>query len=437
MLSVEKENIHWKNWSESVHCRPEEFYKPKHLQELINLVKKCNVENKKIRVVGSGHSFTPLVATTEVLVSIENLSGIDRVHSENDIVSVWAGTDLKKLGELLREHGYAMENLGDINAQSIAGAISTGTHGTGIEFGSLSTQVAGVTLLTASGELLEISKENNAELLDVVKVSLGMLGIIVKVDLKVVPTYQLTGRSYRSTLNECIGLLDQLNKENRNFEFFWFPYTETVQIKTMNITGEKLDKQYKPSFIKDILIENGLFKILSEISRIVPAASKTMSQVSAMGVPVGEKKGDSHLLFVSPRLVKFNEMEYSIPAEYMGEVLKEIEWVVKRKKFRVHFPIECRYVKRDSIWLSPAYERDSAFIAAHMYKGMEFTEYFAALEEIFQRYNGRPHWGKMHTMTYDQLIKVYPKLNDFLQKRKELDKQGVFLNEYMKELFHI
>jgi len=437
MLSVDKENIHWKNWSESVHCQPEKFLKPQNLEELINLVKMCNEDNRKIRVVGSGHSFTPLSATTELLVSIENLTGIDHVDAKNEIVTVWAGTILKKLGELLFEQGYAMENLGDINAQSIAGAISTGTHGTGIDFGSISTQVAGVTLLTATGELLEISEQSNPELLEAVKVSLGMLGIIVKVKLKVVPAYQLIARSYRSTLNECIAILDQLNKDNRNFEFYWFPYTETVQIKTMNIYNETIEKEYKPSFIKDVLIENGLFKVISEVSRIIPATSKMMSQVSAMGVPVGEKKGDSHLLYATPRLVKFNEMEYSIPAEYMGEVLKEIEETIKRKKYRVHFPLECRYVNRDAIWLSPAYERDSAFIAVHMYKGMEFAEYFAAIEEIFQRYDGRPHWGKMHTMTNEKLLNAYPKLNEFLRVRNELDENGIFLNEYMIELFNI
>lgn len=236
MFSIkEKKRMSWNNWSLSVHCEPEKLLFPKNLSDLRAIVKKCHTNHKKIRVVGAGHSFTPLAATSEILISIDALAGIDKIDREKNIVTVWGGSRLKDLGPQLFAQGYAMENLGDINEQSIAGAISTGTHGTGVQFGSISTQVAGVTILTATGDFMEISASKNASFFEAVKLSLGMLGIIVKVTLNVLPAYQLVGQSYRFSLKNCLSQLDDLCANNRNFEFFWFPYTNTVQVKTMNL----------------------------------------------------------------------------------------------------------------------------------------------------------------------------------------------------------
>lgn len=438
MLSIKKrKTVVWKNWSESVHCQPENYYEPASLRELIAIVEKSYEQGKTIRVVGAGHSFTPLVATSELLVSINKLSGIDSVDSDNNEVTVWGGTRLKELGELLFVNGYAMENLGDINAQTIAGAISTGTHGTGVNFGSVSTQVAGVMILTATGKLIEISNTTNRQFLEAVKLSLGMLGIIVKVTLTVLPAYELVGNSYRYSFQNCLLRLDELKHDNRNFEFYWFPYTNTVQVKTMNVNNDPDERIHKQHKFKKVIIENGLFYALSEMSRLIPQTAKMVSTVSAIGVPVGSEMDKSHLLYVTPRLVKFHEMEYSVPADAMGPALQDIDNMIRKKRFNVHFPIECRYVKGDTIWLSPSYERDSAYIAVHMYKGMDFEPYFAKLEEILQHYGGRPHWGKMHTMTYDKLVDAYPKLVDFLNVRSELDYDGMFLNEYLRKLFQV
>lgn len=438
MLSIRKrKQIRWKNWSESIYCEPENYFRPKNLTELIEIVEKCHQRNKTIRVVGAGHSFTPLVATSEVLVSIDELSGIDKIDRDNNLITVWGGSKLKELGEQLHAHGYAMENLGDINTQSIAGAISTGTHGTGVKFGSISTQVASVTILTSSGKLMDISPSVNEHLFEAVKLSLGMLGIIIKVTLKVVPAYQLVGHSYRYSLENCLQQLNELKDANRNFEFFWFPYTNKVQVKTMNKKEGERNIRPKQHTFKKIVMENGVFLALSEMSRIVPRTAKMVSTISSIGVPVGSEIDDSHSLYATPRLVKFHEMEYSVPADAMGSVLQDIDKAMKKKRFNVHFPIECRYVKGDSIWLSPSYKRDSAYIAVHMYKGMDYTDYFATIENIFQYYEGRPHWGKMHTMTYDKLVDLYPRLIDFLKIRSQLDHRRLFVNEYIRKLFRI
>lgn len=436
MLSV-KGKKGWQNWSGSVVIEPKHYFEPRNLVELAKLVKHCSANNLAIRIVGAGHSFTPLVATSQVLISLDHISGIHSIDEEEKLARVWAGTRLKDLGPELFERGYAMENLGDINEQSLAGAISTGTHGTGINFGSISTQVRGVTLLTATGELLEISATENEQYFDALRLSLGLLGIIVRVTLKVKEAYQLIGESYRLSLEECLSNLESLRQSNRNFEFFWFPYTKTVQVKTLNKVGNiEMKKTGKQTF-KNVVIENGLFWGLSEVSRFIPRTAKFVSSVSALGVPVGRRMGDSHMIYATPRLVKFQEMEYCVPKEEMANVLRDIDLLLQKKQFNVHFPIECRYVKGDSIWLSPSYERDSAYIAVHMYKGMEFQEYFEAVEEIFLSYKGKPHWGKMHTLKYHQIKNLYRKLDDFLQVRQELDQNGLFLNPYLKDLFNI
>src|SRR5690625_4741186 len=220
MLSVKEKQLTWKNWSESVVARPKKIVKPKSLDELVTFVKSCVKQHITIRVVGAGHSFTPLVATSEALVSLDHLSGIEHVNYDEQLVTLWAGTRLKDAGPMLHEHDFAMENLGDINEQSVAGAISTGTQGTGIQFKSLSNQVAAITLLTASGELLEISRNENEQYFEAVRLSLGMLGIIVKVTLKVVPMYQLKENSFKLSLSEGLHNLDMLKRDNRNFEFF-------------------------------------------------------------------------------------------------------------------------------------------------------------------------------------------------------------------------
>lgn len=427
----------WQNWSESVTIEPKHYFEPKDLKELKEIVKHCSKNHLRIRVVGAGHSFTPLVVTSEVLISLDRISGIYSIEEEENLATVWAGTRLKDLGPELFELGYAMENLGDINEQSVAGAISTGTHGTGLQFGSISTQVRGVTILTASGELLEISTSKNEEYFEAARLSLGLLGIVVKVTLKVKKAYQLIGESYRLDFDECLNSLDSLCESNRNFEFFWFPYTKTVQVKTLNTVEDREMKKTGKQTFKNVVIENGLFWGLSEMSRLIPKTAKFVSSVSALGVPVGKRMNDSYLVYATPRLVRFNEMEYSVPKDKMAKVLREIDALLRERKFNVHFPIECRYVKADSIWLSPSYDRDSAYIAIHMYKGMEFQEYFEAVEQIFLSYGGKPHWGKMHNLNYDQVKDLYPKLDDFLQVREQLDPNRLFVNPYVKDLFNL
>lgn len=436
MFSLKQKQSQFKNWSESVCCEPAEWHIPQNVSELTEIVHQAYHNRRTIRVVGAGHSFTPLVATGDILVSLEYFRGIDHIDRENHHVTVWGGSNLKELGEQLWQQGYAMENLGDINKQTIAGAISTGTHGTGIEFGNIPSQAVGMTLLQANGQLIEINQDEHPDLFKAAQVSLGMLGIIVKVTLKVLPRYQLIAKSYRISLETCLQKLVDLRESHRNIEFYWFPYTDIVQVKAFDLNdGSFVSNGQQQNMFKKLVIENGLFWMMSEVSRLIPKSARTISAISALGVPVGSEMNDSYEIYATPRLVKFQEMEYAVPLEKLPEILRTIDETIRREKYAVHFPLECRFVKQDNIWLSPSYERDAAYIAVHMYKGMEFSPYFQALEEIFKQYEGRPHWGKMHTMKKEELQECYPKMDDFIALRNQMDERNVLMNEYMKSLF--
>lgn len=425
----------WRNWSGIVQTTPRDVIYPSAIEEIVELVLSCRREGRRLRVVGSGHSFTAVAASDDVLVSLDRMQGIVEVDVAAQTATVWAGTKLKLLGELLHAEGFAQENLGDIDVQSIAGAISTGTHGTGIGFGTIATQVVGLTVITGTGEVISCTEASHPELFKALQVSIGSLGVIAQVTLRLRPSYKLRYESARVPLTECLARLPELNSSNRNFEFYWFPYAEPCQLKMTNETDEPVTSRKVRDYLSDVILENAAFGALSGLARRVPALCGTVSRICAASVPVMRKVESSHRVYATTRLVRFNEMEYNLPAEAMADVIREMRETMAREKHRVHFPIECRYVKADDIWLSPAYGRDSAYIAVHMYRGMPHERYFADMERIFLRYGGRPHWGKLHTLQAAQLSQAYPMWEKFGEVRDKLDPDGIFLNGYLRRVF--
>jgi FAD-linked oxidoreductase len=421
------EKYSWTNWSGSVSCNPKEIVYPERLEHLTGIVVDANRTRRRIRVAGAGHSFTRLVESDDIIISLDRISGIVSTDDKQSRATVWAGTRLKDLGESLFKVGLAQENLGDIDEQSIAGAVSTGTHGTGVNFGSIATQVEALALLTGAGDLIHCSPDENPEIFKAAQVSFGALGIIVQVTLRLESAYRLRRDSRRATLNECLTKLEQFKAANRNFEFFWFPYSEYCQLKTLNVTTDAPTPVNK----FNLLMENKVFSALSECCRIFSRISPGVSRLSGRLIPSVSEVNYSHRIFPTPRLVRFQEMEYNVPVGEFVDTLLEIRECINRQRFDVHFPVECRFVRGDDIWLSPASGRDSAYLAVHMYKGMPYREYFDALEPIFQRHQGRPHWGKMHTMSATQLAASYPRWNDFCRLRADLDPRGTLLNPYL------
>lgn len=424
----------WRNWSGSVTARPEAIRYPTTLDEVVAIVREARARGATVRAVGAGHSFTPLAQTDGVLVSLARYAGLEAVDPAARQATVRAGTTIRALGELLRAHGLAQENLGDVDAQSIAGAICTGTHGTGITLGSLSTQVVGLTLVSGTGELVRCSEQQHRELFKAAQLSLGALGIIVSVTLQLVPAFRLAYTWRRKPLARALERLEAERDANRNFELYWFPYSPWALVKRMNLAEGPARARPLLRRLNDLALENGAFWALSEVARRFPAASPRVAAICGALISGGRDVNHSHRVFASPRLVRFNEMEYSLPAARMAEAVRAIDARIRRERFQVHFPIECRYVRGDDIFLSPASGRDSAYIAVHMYRGMPYRPYFDAVERIFRALGGRPHWGKLHTLGAAELRELYPDWPRFLAARRQLDPDGVFQNGYLQGL---
>jgi len=427
----------WQNWSGSVRCEPNHCSYPLSIEEIQSEVLRCAEEGERLRMIGSGHSWSPLCQSDENQLSLQDFTGIESADLERRRVWVRAGTTLQELGELLSERGLALANLGDVNVQTVAGAISTGTHGSGLAFGSLSTQVCGLRLVTADGTVKMLSQEANPDIFDAARLSLGVLGVITHVELQCVDAYRLHCQSFRAPLEETLVRLDEYLHGYRNFEFYWFPYSETAQLKFMDTTQRPVGSWRPLKRANDLVIENGLLWGLSEMARRVPALSERISRFAAQRMPVSESIREAHSGYATPRLVRFNQTEYAIPLERLPMVIRQIDRLISALHFRVHFPLHVTFVQADEIWLSPSYRRESAYVAVHMYRGMPYEDYFAAVTEIFDRNDGRPHWGKLHDKTDHELRTLYPRFDDFRRLRQDMDPHGVFLNPHLAGIFGV
>lgn len=426
----------WHNWSGAVEAHPAEVLRPTSLEELREAVRGAAARGRTVRAVGSGHSFPPLCATDEAMLSLEGLSGVVRLAPGAREADVWAGTRLAELGAALHLHGVAMENLGDIDRQSLAGALSTGTHGTGAGLGVLASQVLALTLVDAGGELVECSPTHEPSLFHAAQVSLGALGVLARVRLRLEPAYRLELEKRTLGLEECLERLPELARTHRHFEFFWFPHSERVMAKLMDRTDQPAPAEKGLArWVDEVLVENGLLWLASEACRLVPSLSAAVGRLSARVAGEATVVDWSHRLFATPRLVRFQEMEYALPREAGPDALRELVRYIARERVQVHFPVEFRLVRGDDAWLSPAYGRDSAFIAVHQYRGRPLEPYFPRAEAILRAHGGRPHWGKLHSLTARELAPLYPRWEDFHAQRRRLDPRGRFLNPYLRRLF--
>lgn len=424
----------WRNWSGAVSFTPQTLATPSSVPELQDVVRSVAARGGKLRVAGSGHSFVPLVQTDDTLVTLEKLSGIERI--DGHVAHIYGGTQLKPLGLELARRGFGMTNLGDINKQAIAGAVSTGTHGTGIQLGSISTQVRGMDLVLASGEAIHCSATENAEIFDAARVSVGALGVIAALDVELQPAYRLKLIKRAMDLDDCLAQAPDLAKLYRHFEFYWIPHTRQTLVKLMDWTAEPESAQGMTTAV-ELIMENGVFGLISRLARMNPAWAPTLARLIGRATRSDQSTmvADCHRAFSTARLVRFQEMEYELPAENGPDALRELAAYIDRHQVLVHFPVEYRYVAADDIWLSPFYQRDSVAISVHQYVGMAHRHYFAAAEAIFRNHGGRPHWGKMHSLGAPQLSAMYPRWDDFQRVRKQLDPQGLFCNPLLRHWF--
>ena len=396
----------------------------------------------RVRAVGAGHSFTPVAVTDGVQIRLDSLAAFERVAPQPDgttHVTVGAGIRLHHLNALLAERGLAMRNLGDIDKQSIAGAVSTGTHGTGARLGGLATQVVGVRLVTATGEVVETSPTAHPELFELARLGMGSVGVLAAVTLEVVPAYRLEAVEEPWALDDVLVQLDGPNglvEGNDHFEFYWFPHTRRALTKRNNRVSDDVDVPLHPvrRWIDDELLSNGLFAVANGVATRAPRLTASINAFSARALSPRRYTAASAAVFVSPRRVRFREMEYAVPRDRLVEVLREIDAWIESSGEQVPFPVEVRFAAADDLWLSTAYGRDTAYVAVHQYVRLPYARYFAAVERIMAQVAGRPHWGKMHWLEAERLSELYPRFGDAQRVRSAADPTGVFSNPYLDRL---
>jgi L-gulonolactone oxidase len=394
-------------------------------------VRAAAAAGERVKVFGAGHSFTAIALTDGHLLSLDDYSQILRTDKQAHRVTVQAGIRLRKLNEALQGQGLAMPNLGDIAYQSIAGAISTATHGTGKSFGGIATQIAGMRIVAGDGSVIECDAEHEPDVFHAARVGLGALGVMSTVTLQCVPAFNLRVVEQPTRVDELLANLDEHVDGNEHFEFFWVPHTGWALTKWNNRTQDPEEPRSRwQEFYADYLMSNVAFGALCRMGRLRPSLIPRLSRMIPSSGRV-EYVDRSYRVFASPRLVKFYEMEYSIPREACAEALNRVRKFVEQSGLNISFPVEVRFTAQDDIPLSTAYGRESCYIAVHVYQGMQYQQYFEAVEDIMDDYGGRPHWGKLHFQTAETLATRYPEWDRFQAVRQRLDPHGRFSNAYL------
>lgn len=425
----------WRNWAGDQHCRPARIVAPRSREELAEAVGAAAAAGEKLRVTGSGHSFTEAAMTGATMLRLDALRGVLDADRESGLVKVGAGTVLRDLNEELAALGLALENLGDIDAQTLAGAISTGTHGTGAGLGNIPARVEGMELVLADGSVRELTAAGDPELLRAARIGLGALGAISAVTIRCLPSFTLRRVDSAHRLADVLDRFDELAERNDHFELFTFPYSDRALVLERNRTAAAPQpKSRLVTALNDVLLENWALAAMAATGRAMPRTIPALARFAGLVATGTTNQDRSDRIFVNRRDVRFTEMEYAVPrADGPTAVRRVIEWV-RANRYPVFFPIEVRVAAGDDASLSAAHERDTAYIAVHQYRGMEWRPYFEAVEAIMDDYEGRPHWGKRHFQTAATLAPRYPRWSEFQRARDELDPRRTFANEYTERV---
>ena len=391
----------WSNWSGSLTFEPSSLLHPKSEDDIVDIVNKCRDENKTIRVVGSGHSSSALVQTKDVLISLKHFKGIKSIDKEAMTATLMAGMTVEESNAALEKMGYALFNTGDVDVQYLAGAISTGTHGSGRKLQNLSSMLMRVRVVNSQGDIVEYDHKEHPEEIKAFRVSLGSLGVITELTVRILPLFSLQRMDVFASIEDCFQYFDEIADRYRNVDFYWYPRRDEVKIRILND------------------LEKGISKL--PFRHVVQSREEDV---------VGK-------VLPRTRELRFDETEFAFDAEVAWECFREVRKRVKEKHRRtVAWRTLFRTIAKDDSFLSPHYGRESVTISLHHNAGLPYREYFEDIEPIFNAYGGRPHWGKKHNLKRDMLKDLFPEWNVFHQMRKQVDPDEIFLNEYLRKLFN-
>jgi L-gulonolactone oxidase len=425
----------WENWARDEACRPAVRLRPTTVGEVAASIESAAVAGRTVRVAGAGHSSNDSVLTDGTLLSLERMHRVLDLDRESGLVRVEAGITLHALSELLWDHGLALQNLGDIDVQSVAGAIATGTHGTGIALGNISARVAALELVLADGSALELSEASDPEAMRAARVGLGALGAVTAVTLRTVPSFVLDFTETSERLDAVLDSLDERVTASERFGFFTFPYTRTAMTRTANrVEGAPRTRTRGRAWFDDIFMTNHVYHAICRAGRARPSLVPGLNRLVGRLAGTTHRVDRSYLVLATPRRVPFTEMEWAVPRASTAAAVSAVLEMIERERFPVSFPLEVRFGAADDAFLSPAAGRETGYVTVHMFGGMEWEPFFRAVEETAAPFGARPHWGKRHFRTAGELRGLYPDWDRFAAVRERLDPDGRFENDYVRRM---
>jgi len=433
--------VQWQNWSGLESAEPRSVSSPASAEAVVAAVRSARDARSTVKMVGTGHSFTGIATPGDVMLRPDRLTGIVSVDREAMTVTAYAGTRLSVLNAELERLGLSLHNMGDIAEQTLGGAVSTGTHGTGGVAAGLAAQLAGFQLVTGTGELVEASPTDNLDVFELGRVGLGALGVLTTVTFAVEPLFLLEAHEQPMSWDEALGSFDAMVDESHHCDMYWFPHTDRMLTKR----NTRLDADVSEAapvgrvrgWVDDELLSNSLFGALTAVANRVPGVIPRMNQVSARALSARTYSDVAHRVFTSPRRVVFREMEYAVPRAAGLDALREARRIVDASDWKISFPVEIRVAPADDVALSTAYDRDSFYLAFHTHHRSDWTThtaYLAAMEAMLRDHDGRPHWGKLHSRTAADLAPAYPRFGEFLALRDRLDPDRLFANDYLRRV---
>ncbi|HSP08595.1 MAG TPA: D-arabinono-1,4-lactone oxidase, partial [Candidatus Dormibacteraeota bacterium] len=419
-------------------CTPTRIESPTTEEEIVAIVRSARERGEHVKVDGSGPSFTDCACTDGCMIRLDRYQDVLGFDLDARTVTVQAGITLLQLSDALAGHGLAMENMGDVGYQTISGAISTATHGTGQRFRNISSQVVGMSLVLASGDVMRCSAEENTDVFRAAQVSIGGIGVISTVTVRGVPAFNLHSLQEPHRIDDLVERFDELSLSSDHFEFFWWPHTEWAQAITNTRTQDPPSPAQRRSgpvaYLKDIVIENRAFGLIQRAAAVRQEWIPRLAGLTAKTMTRKEMTDRSDLVFTNERLIRFREMEYAVPRQHLLAAFAEIRRMIECERLYISFPVEVRTVAADDIPLSPAYGRDTGYIAVHVFHEFEHEPYFRNVEAIMNAYGGRPHWGKLHFQDAASLRNLYPEWQTFQDVRDRLDPERVFANAYLERV---
>ncbi len=430
-------SIEWSNWAGTESTTLARVATPRSEEELIEELRKARRRGLRVKAIGAGHSFTGVAVTDGLQLRLGGLTGVTTIDATRGEATVRAGTPLHVLNEELGLLGLALPNLGDIDRQSLAGAIATGTHGTGLRFTGLAGGVRSLRIVLADGSVVDCSPTQAPDLFQAARLGLGALGVITEVTVEVVPAFLLHADERPEPLAAVLDSLDDEIESHDHFEFYWYPHTERAQVKRNKRVGPDTEADPLPRWrqsLDDEILTNRVWEAACRFATRVPRATKPLMQVAARAQTARTYTDASYKVFATPRDVRFRESEWAVPRAALREMLLEVKAWVDSHEETISYPVECRVAAPDDVWLSTAYERETAYLAVHHYHRRAEGAYFDAVERIAVSHGGRPHWGKLHSRDADYLHSVYPRFDDFRAVRDRVDPDRLFGNPYLERV---